>query len=204
MSKRRENSIRSLANLYTVVIGVALSLSAVQLVNRSGGILAISLAELLLFLAFVFTLVPFYHGAIRHLDDAYLENANPHIRDGALILDVLLLFIHGMVFVILALLLEDPSQFAWLLIALIFVDVLWGAFVYFGPSSQNGASAEGRWALINVVFVALASAALWISDIGLQSDVEPTKLAIAVFVACLLRTLVDYGLCWKFYFPAEE
>jgi hypothetical protein len=203
MSKRRENAIRSLSNLYTVVIGVALSLSAVQLIEREGGVLALSLGEGLLFVALVLTLVPFYHGAMRHLDDAYLENSNAHIRDGALILDVLLLFLHGMVFVALALLLDTPNQFAWLFVALILVDVVWGAFVYFGPSTQAEGGAEGKWALINFVFIIVCGAVLYLLDIGFNPMVDGTKLSLGISSACLLRTLADYYFCWAFYFPRD-
>jgi hypothetical protein len=204
MSSKRQNAVRSLSSLYTVVIGVALSLSAVQLVNRSGGILSIPLAELLLFLSFIFTLVPFYHGALRHLDDAYLENSNLHIRAGALILDVLLLISHGMVFVVLSLLLAKPGQFAWLLVAVLAVDVVWGALVYYGASTHSKDGAEGKWALINLIFVVVSGVLLLSFDIGLQLQVDPTKVSAGVFAVSLLRTIADYGLCWAFYFPTDE
>jgi len=151
VNKRRENSIRSLSNLYTVVIGVALSLAVVQLVDETNGLLSITITKVLLFVSFIFTLIPFYHGALRHLDDAYLENKNSHIRDGALIIDVMLLILHGMVFVVLSLLLNNPIQFAWSLIVLVAVDVLWGVYAYFGSSTQGENGAEGKWALITDV-----------------------------------------------------
>lgn len=203
MNDGRRNSIESLKNLYTVVIGVALSLSAVQLVNRPEGITSIPAHECLLFLAFIFTLIPFYHGALRHLDDAYLENDNPYIRDGALIIDVLLLLAHGMVFLILALLLHNPNQFAWVLVALIVVDVLWGVGAHLGFSSQSGHGAEGKWTLINVIFVIGVGGALLGFDIGLKPDTDPAKVSAFVLAACFLRTLVDYGKCWGFYFPPD-
>lgn len=204
MSESRTNAIRSLSSLYTVVIGVALSVAAVQLVNQSEGISGISLVQLSLFFSLVCTLIPFYHGALRHLDNAYLESPNLHIRDGALILDVLLLIAHGMTFVVLAMLLNLPNQFAWVLVVLIFVDVLWGIFVYYGPSTQKGPSAEGKWALINTVFVLLGGTLLYLLDIRLQPVADPLKIALPIAVICLLRTLIDYGLCWPFYFPPIE
>lgn len=204
MNEPRKNAISSLSSLYTVIIGVALSIAAVQLVNQETGISGISFVKLSLFFSLLCTLIPFYHGALRHLDNAYLENHNPHIRDGALILDVLLLILHGMTFVVLAMLLNLPSQFAWVLMALIIVDVIWGIFVYYGPSTQRGPSAEGKWALINLGFVLLGGLLLYLCDIGLQSDIEPLKLALPIAVFCLIRTLVDYGLCWAFYFPPIE
>lgn len=204
MSKKRENSVRNLANLYTVVIGLALSLALEQMVKRPGGILSVSGAEILLFGAFIITLVPFFHGALRHLDDAYLENPNVHIRDGALIVDVALLMLHGIVFVVLALLLGNPGQFVWLLVALISVDVIWGAFVHFGASTPAPYGAEGKWALINVVCVAVAGAVLYGFDIGLKPTVDATKLSLAILVGAFIRTLTDYVLCWAFYFPPES
>jgi hypothetical protein len=186
-----------------VIIGVAISLSAVQMVNRESGIQAIPLSEYLLFFAFIITLVPFYHGALRHLDDAYLENPNPQIRNGALIVDILLLIAHGMVFVVLALLLDKPSEFAWILLGLIAIDVIWGAFVYFGASTQGPGGAEGKWALINFIFVLLSAVMLIILNITFQSDVDATKMSFSVLVACLIRTLVDYIACWDFYFPND-
>jgi len=203
MNEGRRNSIESLKNLYTVVIGVGLSLSAVQLVNRPEGITSIPPHEFLLFLAFISTLVPFYHGALRHLDDAYLENDNLHIRDGALIIDVLLLLAHGMVFLILALLLHNPNQFAWVLIALIVVDVLWGISAHLGFSSRSDHGAEGKWTMINVIFVISVGGALLFFDIGLKPDADATKVAAFVLAACFLRTLVDYRTCWSFYFPSD-
>src|SRR6185437_11887329 len=118
-SKKMENSVRSLSNLYTVIIGVALSLAVVKLVEGGTGLKAATIPSILLFAAFVVTLLPFYHGALRHIDDAYIESEGANIKDGALVVDLILLFIHGIVFVVLALLIAIPDEFAWVLIVLL-------------------------------------------------------------------------------------
>lgn len=119
-----ENSIKSLVNLYTVVIGAALSLAIARTINFTTGLTSVSGVSLLLFLCFVITLFPFFHGALRHLDDAFIENVNPNIRTGALIIDFALLFLHALAFVVLSQLLKHPSHFAWFLIAVLAIDVL--------------------------------------------------------------------------------
>jgi hypothetical protein len=200
MDKRQENSLKSLVNLYTVVIGVALSSAVVQLIDPQKGLASINLKNGALFLAFVITLMPFYHGALRHLDDAYLENPNSPVKDGALIVDFLLLFLHGLVFVVLSLMFEKPSHFAWIVTAILIIDVVWGVFAYFASASGEK-SAVGKWVIINLITVLVAGLALYSFDISLSYSGNVEKLALAISVVCILRTLADYCLGWRFYFP---
>lgn len=200
-NKRRANSVRSLVNLYTVIIGVALSLAVVTLVDPATGLASVTLTSFLLFIAFIGTLFPFYHGALRHLDDAYIENDNQHIKDGALVVDFFLLFFHALGFVVLSLLLKKPGHFAWVLVALLAIDVIWGVFAHFASSSKHGLTAESKWTIINFVFVGAAVWYLVAYDIYLMELPDPVKLAIPIVFACSIRTLADYVWCRTFYFP---
>lgn len=200
-NKRRENSVKSLVSLYTVVIGVALSLAVVGLIDPQKGLDSVTLASTMLFVAFISTLFPFYHGALRHLDDAYVENENEHIKDGALVIDFILLFFHALAFVFLALLLKRPGHFAWVLTILLSIDVVWGVFAHFASSSKTSLTAELKWTIINFVFVALAISYLVKNDLYLADLVESIKLAVPTMFACVIRTLADYSWCRSFYFP---
>ena len=200
MNKPKENSVRSLMNLYTVVIGVALSRAVIGVIDERG-LQSVTLETTLLFVAFVATLFPFFHGAMRHLDDAYVENKNPHIKDGALVVDFLLLFFHALAFVVLSLLLHKPGHFAWVLVVLLSIDVIWGVFVIFGSSSNRRLTAEAKWTAINVVFVGCAVTYLVANDVGVNELQAPLKLAIPIAFACILRSIFDYAWCKDFYFP---
>jgi hypothetical protein len=200
-NKRRENSVRSLVNLYTVVIGVALSLAVVGLIDPQRGLQSVTLSSTSLFIAFIATLFPFYHGALRHLDDAYVENVNDHIKDGALVVDFVLLFFHALAFVVLSLLLKKPGHFAWVLVILLSIDVAWGVFAHFASSSKGTLTAEWKWTIINFVFVAGAVSYLVTNDLLLGELSDPIKLSIPIMFACAVRTLADYGWCRAFYFP---
>lgn len=198
---RKQNSVRSLANLYTVVIGVALSSAVVNLIDAPDGLRSITWVNGLLFLSFISTLIPFYHGALRHLDDAYIENTG-NIKDGALILDFLLLFLHGIAFVILSLLLSNPSHFAWMITAVLVIDVGWAVFAHFGSSRDGGE--EWKWLLINLFISIPLGTSLYIFNVTLEPYEDPRKLALAIVSVCVVRTLLDYIFCWRFYFPEEE
>lgn len=196
----RENSIKSLINLYTVVIGVALSRAVAEVVDSNSGLQSVTLPTILLFIAFVATLIPFVHGAIRHLYDAYLESDSSHIKDGALVFDFILLFVHALAFAVLSLLLKKPSHFAWFLTVLLSIDVVWGIFVSIGASSKSNHGAEKKWAIINFVFVGCSISFLVLKDIGLV-DGENLKIAVPISFACILRSVADYLSCKSFYFP---
>lgn len=200
-NKKKENSVRSLINLYTVVMGVALSLAITKVIDMPSGLLSVTLSTGLLFAAFIATLFPFYHGALRHLDDAYIENSNPNIKDSALILDFLLLLLHGIAFVVLSILIAVPNHFAWALIALLTIDVCWGVFAHYGSSTQSKTNAEWKWAIINFVFVGLLAWYLVAHDIYLTPMPNSTALAIPIAFACIVRSLVDYIWAKDFYFP---
>lgn len=199
-NKRMENSIRSLANLYTVVIGAALSVAVVGTIDVDKGLHSISAVSILLFLAFLATLLPFFHGALRHLDDVYIENENQHVSRSALIIDFALLFLHALVFLILSQLLKKPADFAWVLISILLIDVVWGLFTTFGASTTAD-SAESRWTLINVIFIACVAGYLIGNGIDLKSENDPTRLASLLALACVVRSIVDYVWCRNFYFP---
>jgi hypothetical protein len=198
---KKANSVKSLQTLYTVIIGVALSSATVNVIS-SGDLSKITIQSVLLFLSFCITLIPFFHGAMRHLDHAYLENDHQHIRSGALLLDFLLLFVHGIVFVVLSFFLGNSFIFLLFLLAILFLDVIWGAFAHFASSSKES-WAEAKWVWINLVFV--LAFVVYLSHIDAWTGIRPdmTNLAIIITVATLLRTIVDYAWGWHFYFPED-
>lgn len=123
--KKRSDSVQSLISLYTVVIGVALTYSITGLFESAKGLASITSSSICLFIAFIATLFPFFHGALRHLNDSYIHNTNNNIKNTALIIDFILLFLHALCFVILSLLIKLPAQFAWVLFLLLCFDVFW-------------------------------------------------------------------------------
>lgn len=202
-NKKLENSVKSLVNLYTVVIGAALSIAVAGAIDINKGLESLTTSSMVLFVAFVATLFPFFHGALRHLDDAYIENDNEHIKPGALIIDFSLLFLHALAFLVLSQLLKKPADFAWLLIGVLAIDVVWGVFTFFGSSSNTKLSPEIRWTIINFFFIGGVAFYLIENDIYLGWQEDPGKLAVLITIACVVRSGVDYVWCSDVYFPKE-
>jgi hypothetical protein len=203
MSKlQRAKSVRSLTTLYTVVIGVALTMAIGAAVNPDAGLSDINMSSIFLFVAFIATLVPFYHGALRHLDEAYIEKSAHFNKDGLLLIDISLLLLHALVLVLLAQLIMNPGHFAWTLVALLSVDVVWGVFVHFATQAKS-AKIYGRWSLINFVFVIITAAFLAMNEIFLGPASRPVQLSIFLAAGCTLRSVVDYVWCRRFYFPSS-
>ncbi len=203
-NKKLRNSVDGLITLYTVVIGVALSLAVAMSIEAKEGLNSISSVSILLFVSFVATLFPFFHGAIRHLDEVYIENPSPSINTGALIIDFALLFLHALAFVVLSQLLQRPSHFAWFLLAVLAIDVVWGIFTHFTASPQEKLSAESKWTLVNLFFILLVALYLIHCDIYLDHIGDELKISLLLSIFCVLRSTVDYIWCRDLYFPKCE
>ncbi len=67
-----ERSVSHLQQLYTVVVGLALTVAITNLIDQAAPV-PIRMAALPYFVSYLVTLVPFYHGALRHLDVTYLK-----------------------------------------------------------------------------------------------------------------------------------
>jgi hypothetical protein len=202
-NKRMENSVTSLVNLYTVVIGVSLSIAVAGAIDINKGLQSLTTSSMALFIAFIVTIFPFFHGALRHLHDTYIENKNEHIKPGALIVDFALLFLHALVFLVLSQLLKKPADFAWLLIGVLIVDVVWGVLTFFWSNTPKKLTPGIRWSIINIFFIGIVALYLIDRNIYLGWNDDPGKLAILISIACSIRSFFDYLWCHDVYFPKE-
>ena len=204
MNEARTNSVRNLENLYTIVVGLGLSLAIFNLIDTSRGAVPIKLELLPFFLAFLVTLIPFYHGALRHLDITYVEQAGKQVRAGGLLADFTALFIESCLLLALSLLLPTPQFFAWGLLILLAFDSIWAFAAHLGFSQDRKPKAEPRWASINLVTTGVLAICFVI--IGIFPPTAGTgepKLAICIIAVSVVRTVVDYVSCWEFYYPSS-
>jgi hypothetical protein len=189
-----KRSIDSLQRLYTIVVGLAV---AEALRGFLSPMVALdpwwanwrALAVLLL------TIVPFYHGANGHLDQTYLFGFDGARREKryALLLDFCVLFLEGVLFFALALSLNDFDRFARLFQGLLLIDVFWAVIVYITGASSKDAAHALKWGGLNLVgFVAVT----FVHD---TTTLVQAARPDWIFGIALIRTAVDYGICWDFY-----
>jgi hypothetical protein len=156
------------------------------------------------FAAYLITLVPFYHGALRHLDITYFEDTRAKTKRGALMFDWGLLFLESCLLLGLAVLLPRPEPFSFALCGLLAFDCVWAfiAALAFSPETKEQRT-EWKWALINfVIFCLLILTLLYIDS--LDANLKPVDRFrwAGVLLLATARTVWDYAWCWTYYYPS--
>lgn len=206
-----KRSVDSLQRLYAVVVGLAVTI-CIQQVLFDGGKLHpwlneatkqyfltdILLARLPVVLAFVASIVPFFHGMNRHLDVVYIEDGmDPH-KEGFIVIDFFIFFFESCMLVALASMVASGDDFFLVLAVLLVVDACW-AFMTHYIHYCGVQPSTFRWFAINAVTVFLLLAIYYSNTF----TIGPRKTWALASIA-ILRTVCDYVACWRFYIPAPK
>lgn len=191
-------SIQSLQRIYAFIIalafGIALSRFFEAPANGDFSLENIATRSAFILVSFFATAIPFFHGMNRHLDDLYALDRFPHKHKRPepfdLFLDLFVFVIEACILYLLALAIEDYKTFYKLLGALLIVDLIWSFVTW-----RLTGSPAIKWAIINVIF---GPAILLLCYKLTWPELDHLMLLASVAVA---RTVVDYWLNWKFYFP---
>ena len=194
-NKVLERSVDSMAKIYAIVIGLALSESVRTLITKNlqgqPNLTPATLESgLPAFVAIVATLVPFWHGMNRHLDRCYLEKNGP-VAQGALLLDFITFFIEASLLLIAGWALRDGLVTFYCLGAALLIDSIWG-IVSHQIHFPNQKSHVRKWATTNLIAGCVA-----LAIVAFPFNWKPTLL----MVIAVGRTIVDYIFGWDFYFP---
>jgi hypothetical protein len=185
-------SIEPLRWLYTVAAGFALTTAVQNLVVAGGhGDRVAHDSRILLFAVFMSFLIRFVHGALRAFDMTYQEGTLPGgVRP---IVDFVGLFAEAVLFILLALALNDHSEFATYLLALVLADLVWLALIRAGGP---GPVPFRNWLVADVLFLAV-----WIPVFALHRS-SSVWVTGAIFGVTVVHTVLDYVLpqSWEFYF----
>jgi hypothetical protein len=189
-----ERSVDSVQKIYAVVIALAISQAIQSLLKDPTGATDLGLQRLSsglpAFLAFLVTLVPFWHGMNRHLDRCYLEKTDAVVQ-GALLLDFVTFFVEATFLFAAGWSLRsgiDPFRYLGYLLC---VDMLW-AFISHQIHFPGKKSHAVKWSTINI-------AAMFLAILLVAYPFERKPLVLTV--VAVMRSIADYALCWDFYFP---
>jgi hypothetical protein len=192
----KERSVDSLQQIYAVVIALAIAQAIQGLLKdpASGALFTFSqiVIGLPAFVAFLFTLVPFWHGMNRHIDRCYLEKEGAVVH-GALLTDFVTFFLEASFLFAAGWSLRSGISSFVALGGLLLIDTLWG-FVSHQIHFPTQKSHVRRWSAVNLAAIAIA---ILIVDYDFQSK------PLALMIVAILRSIVDYAFCWDFYFPGE-
>jgi hypothetical protein len=191
-------SVRHLQGLYSVVVAIALTLAVERLLPGSGN-KTIRSHSVPLFLALLVTVVPFYHGTLRHLDDIYIEKQGRGYRDGAVLLDFFALFIEGCLLLGLGALIAQPAPFGWVLLSLLLFDIAWALFTRAVLATSQAPETPLNWLRVNAVAAILLTVYLTVTQLA---GVGSPALETGIFVIAFLRSGADYLTSWRYYAAA--
>jgi hypothetical protein len=205
MQVARERSVGNLQRLYTVVVSLAIAEGLRRLVSaiEQNGIID-AYGNLLMFLSFVATVIPFYHGANRYLDATYVTGERRPKRY-TLLIDFVALFIEGLLLFVLAMLSNKLVLFYTLLAGLFVFDAIWVAFTKLTTEEQEDHGPKYiKWAALNIGAAAALSVFAWSNILNWEFWSTPDVKNIALFIVALARTVYDYMSVWSFYYPRDE
>lgn len=193
---RQERSVGHLQDLYAVVVAIALSLAVDRLVSTSSGFHD---RRLLLFVALLVTLVPFYHGALRHLDEEYAFGSSGSRRQALVLLDFWILFLESCAFLALAVSLGRPRVYAIAFLALLVFDLAWTGVTTAFAGDNEELVAQSTWGRINAGAAVVMALALAIT----AATGDSNALWYVTPAVAIGRTLADYGRTWSFYVGSD-
>lgn len=198
----RKRSVDNLQRLYTFVISLAVAESLRRtLLSTTGNAEFIWSNKWVMSLSLIVTVIPFYHGANRYLDATYVTDEREAKRYG-LMIDFFFFFIHAFGMFILALLItNDPSliatndtYFFYGLAGLLVLDVIWVTVALFAITVRRAQKELPYWvwAPINIVTVII------------MYFLIRNMLWGWLLTLLTLRSIVDYILAHKFYYPDKS
>lgn len=196
MNDSIKRSVDSLQKIYAVIVGLAITKTLQRVFENddNGEFNWESFYDYLpALIAFMALVVPFYHGMNRHLDKCYLENAP--LKKKAIIIDFFVFCFEAGILFIFSYFIKHKLDAFIILGILLFVDMIWSiiSHIIHYSSIQEGSMV---WAIINGSTL-VAGFFIYVFQNVIFNDMA----AWCFCVLSIVRTILDYSLAKKFYFP---
>jgi hypothetical protein len=202
LEKAKKDSIHTLQQLYSVVVALALTHAMLKLgeiwptLHSTEHILKVTAIGI----AFLSTIVPFYHGMNRHLYETHIRNSETgeHGHPIPLLIDIFVFILESGLLFAMGRTLDSPTNFLLLWGLLLLLDIVWSVVVY---KVQKGA--KPKWAVNNLAWLTV----VLIGYFALPQLFENMRGSVTAYGVYLLavaevsRSIVDYYLNWYYYFP---
>lgn len=205
-NKAVEANIRILENFYSFLVSFALTQATYRLLQVWQGDASIGevskIGSTVLYATFLMTLVPFYQGMNRFLYANHVVRPleKPNQRTSPLLFDIWAFLIMASILFSLGSFITSPTTFFYLWTALLVLDIIWTSLVWVIQGSRRPI-----WAINNLAWLA-AAWVYWVVIYGLSGipsfDSNVLNTLAFGFVAFEIgRSILDYKINWKFYFP---
>ncbi len=181
------DSLSGLKTVYSVVI----ALSVTEAIKSIFGIEAykitygINLVLLPTFIIFIITLIPFYQGAIKYLNE--IQKDKKRKANFERIFDFVFFFLESLLFYWMALSINEIKLFLIVMTILLILDVLWLLSVlHYNKDLFNKIK---WWCRLNFILVIVLFFLFYINFYNI----------VVLLLIFAVRTICDYYYTWKFY-----
>jgi hypothetical protein len=193
-----KSAVESLQRIYAIVLALAIAESFKQFIADDAlkpEDRYIHKDRIPALISFMLLVVPFYHGMSRYLFDVYIQPQRLAPDYGFfLAADCLAFTFEAWIFFVLSRCLQEVQwrRFYFWVMSLLSFDGIWGAY-----TMAIGRAPAAAWVLVNFVTVGLLLG-IW----GRVRDDHSRFYPRLATVVILVRTIVDFWLSWRFYFPS--
>lgn len=217
-AERRVSAASSLKEMILILAAISITnalASFAPTMLREGDVFSDNQAVLCLLLL-VLSVVRFYHGNIRLLDDTYgfeseggqRGGINVTNRNASIALDFLFMFTIALLFALSSFFIRQSTIFVCILLFIVFVDVMWHLTTMVNTADTKSFKATKRWFINNFLHLLLGILAtvyvLVTNDARTYSLLYESSLFLLLYLILLVNTLFDFFLSYRFYFPAAK
>lgn len=198
--------IKVLENFYSFLISFALTQATMRLADGwiTDGLSMDTLGRGVLYLSLLITIVPFYQGMNRFFYVTHVVRPieKPGSRSSPMLLDIYAFLLMSCILFAMGRVLDRPKDFFYLWSVLLAVDIVWATLVWRIQKSR-----QPIWAVNNLIWLCFAwlywaALSSWSSLPPWLHQLEPvTPYGFVLFE--IGRTIFDYKINWRFYFPFE-
>jgi len=205
-AKSVERSVQTLQQFHSTIVALAIGSGAEKFLSslKGGEDAAIPFIVVAMSVAFLSTIVPFYHGMSRHLYEAHVTKSVMGSGGHAvpLLLDIFTFIIEAGLLVAMSRALDTPQMFLFYWSGLLFVDILWSLVVWRIQKSEKPLWAANNFACLLVAWLVWLCLPLLLSTMQLLDDRQiRITMVMAIALIEVSRSVMDYKKNWKFYFP---
>ena len=197
MNKKRLSAIGSLRELVVILSGITITFALARIVDGMNSAARINIQAVTLFVLLTLSIVRFYHGNMRLLDDSYdAENQTKAGRN--IVVDFAVILFTSLVFAAMGAFIQDYMFFFASFTAILALDAIWGLYAM-GAHNIEALPIQKHWVGNNAI---CTFALLIVYIVRDQAQLSVPVIFSAMVVCALASTIYDYVVSWRFYFPA--
>jgi hypothetical protein len=204
VNKKRLSAIGSLRELVVILSGITITFSLGRIVDGIDSRAGTNLQAMTLFVLLTLSIVRFYHGNMRLLDDSYFAAEGEVVAaEGKvkarrnIVVDFGVILVTSVVFAAMGAFIQDYEFFFGGLTIILVMDTIWGVMAI-SANNIEALDIQKRWVINNAV-CAFALLVIYIANAQFHL---PEQWTFGLMVGCaLVSTIGDYVASWEFYFP---